>query len=81
MVHPLTVRLNETDISKLDEIAKATDRKRSWHMTQAIQAYIKDEYTFLEGVRRGIDAADRGDVVSHESVEADLEALLSKQGA
>lgn len=78
MAHPLTIRLDEVDISKLDEIAKATDRKRSWHMTRAIQAYIEDEYKFLEGVRRGIEAADRGDVVSHETVEAALDAVLSK---
>lgn len=79
MAHPLTIRLDEVDISKLDEIAKATDRKRSWHMTRAIQAYIEDEYKFLEGVRRGVEAADRGDVVSHEAVEAVLDAMLSKQ--
>lgn len=80
MVHPLTIRLNEADISKLDEISRATDRKRSWHMTRAIHAYIEDEYAFLEGVRRGVDAADRGDVVSHETVEAELETLLAKHG-
>lgn len=81
MPHPLTIRLNEPSIAKLDEIAKATDRKRSWHISKAIHAYIEEEYQFLEGVRRGIDAADRGDVVSHETVESDLETLLNKHGA
>jgi len=76
MAHPLTIRLNEDDISKLDEIAKATDRKRSWHMSRAIHAYIEDEYVFLQGVRRGVEAADLGDVVSQESVEAELNALF-----
>ena len=47
-------------------------------MTRAIHAYIENEHTFLEGVRRGIDAADRGDVVSHENVEAELDAILSQ---
>jgi len=78
MPHPLTVRLNEADIAKLDEIAKATDRKRSWHMTRAIHSYIEDEYTFIEGVRCGVEAADQGKVVSFEAVEKELEALLSK---
>jgi len=81
MAHPLTIRLNQTDIAKLDEISKATDRKRSWHMTRAIHAYIEDEYTFLEGVKQGIEAADRGDVISHETVEVEFEALLSKHNA
>jgi len=78
MPHPLTVRLNAADITKLDEIAKATDRKRSWHMTRAIHAYIEDEYTFLEGVRQGLEAADQGDIVSHESVEEDVAQVLRK---
>jgi len=80
MAHPLTIRINEADITKLDEIARATDRKRSWHMARAIHAYIEDEYAFLEGVRRGVEAADRGQVVSHETVEAELEALLGEHG-
>jgi len=81
MPHPLTIRLNDDDIGKLDEIAKATDRKRSWHMTRAIHAYIEDEYTFLEGVKRGVEAADNGDVVSHDVVETELKNLLGKHGA
>ena len=81
MAHPLTLRLKDEEISKLDEIAQATDRKRSWHMSRAIRAYIDDEYQFLEGVRRGIEAADNGDMVSHDIVSADIETLLSKRDA
>ena len=81
MPHPLTIRLNETGISKLDEIAHATDRNRSWHMARAIHAYIEDEYSFLEGVKRAISAADHGDVVAHETVETDLESLLCENDA
>lgn len=81
MSHPLTVRLPESDIEKLDEIAQATDRKRSWHMSRAISLYIKDEHAFLEGVRQGVEAADRGDFVSHEDVELQLNSLLAKKNS
>jgi RHH-type transcriptional regulator, rel operon repressor / antitoxin RelB len=78
MGHPLTIRLDESDVAKLDEIAEATDRKRSWHMARAIRSYIEDEYSFLEGVRRGVEAADRGDVVSQQSVETALADVFGK---
>tara|TARA_R110002072_G_scaffold57961_1_gene148440 strand:- start:33 stop:278 length:246 start_codon:yes stop_codon:yes gene_type:complete len=79
MSHPLTVRLPDDDIEKLDAIARATDRKRSWHMSRAISLYIKDEHAFLEGVKAGIEAADRGDVVSHDTVDVELDALFQKK--
>jgi len=54
-----------------------------WELRITVAAHynygdIEDEYTFLEGVRRGVDAIDRGDVASQETVEAELDELLSQ---
>ena len=81
MAHPITVRLPDEEIEKLDEIARETERKRSWHMTRAIRLYIKDEHAFLEGVRIGDQAADRGEMIFHEEVEAGLDALLAEKNS
>jgi predicted transcriptional regulator len=81
MTHPLTLRLDKEDIARLDEIAAATDRKRSWHMTRAIQAYIEDEYAFLDGVRRGLEAVDDGEVVPHDTIKKGLKALLDGEAS
>lgn len=50
-------------------------------MTRAIQAYIEDEYKFLEGVKRGIEAADRAEVTSHNRVAAEFDRLLESHDA
>ena len=59
-------RLDESKIARLDRLAAAIDRSRSWVINQAIEQYLDHEEWFAEAVEEGIAAADRGDLVPHE---------------
>jgi predicted transcriptional regulator len=64
----LTVRLDETTLTELDQLAKKTERSRSWLVTQAVQDYVALNAWQMEKIEAGIAAADRGDFASDNEV-------------
>ncbi len=59
-------RVDARMIARLDRLAAAIDRSRSWVINQAIEQYLDHEEWFAEAVNEGIAAADRGELVPHE---------------
>jgi len=68
MTTAFTVRLDETTLAKLDQLAEKTDRSRSWLVTQAVYDYVALNAWHLEKIEAGIAAADRGDFASAEEL-------------
>lgn len=73
---PTSISLDEETRDRLDRIAKAYERKRSWVITRAIQEYLDREEAFARAVERGIECADRGELLDHETVMAEMDALI-----
>ena len=70
----LSLRLDETTVDKLDSIARALDRSRSWVIGDAIRLYLETEGKDIEAILEGIAEADRGEFAT----EAKLEAIFGK---
>lgn len=66
----LSLRLDEEIISRLDRIAKALDRSRSWVIADAIRLYIETEGKDIEAILEGIASADAGDFATQEEIDA-----------
>ncbi len=62
---------------KLESIAEAMDRPRSWVVNDALEQYIAEQAWQIEAIKEGIAAADRGEVVPHEDVVAKWERKLA----
>ena len=62
---------------KLESIAEAMDRPRSWVVNDALEQYIVEQAWQIEAIKEGIVAADRGEVVPHEDVVAKWERKLA----
>lgn len=73
-----SIRLEEKTLRRLDRLAQAMDRPRSWVLEQAIEHYLDYEEWFVREVERGITEADRGHLVSHEEVMSDLRKRARK---
>ena len=43
----VTTRIDEETQSRLDQLAKATDRSRSWLVADAIRRYVEDRKTHV----------------------------------
>ncbi len=71
-------RLDQSKIARLDRLAAAMDRSRSWVVNQAIEQYLDHEEWFAEAVEDGIAAADSGDLVPHEDAVTAARDRISK---
>lgn len=65
---PVTVRIPVEVNRKLERLAKATSRSKSWLAAEAIGTYVTSESDFLVAVEEGRKAAESGDVVPYEEV-------------
>ena len=75
-----SIRLEDEKLSRIDRLATAIDRSRSWVMNQAIEQYLDHEEWFAQAVVEGVEAADRGDLVSHGEAVTAARDRIAKLG-
>ena len=63
---------------RIDAVAKAMDRPRSWVVHQALEQFMADQAWQVAAIEEGIEAADRGDLIPHEQVMAELRERIGK---
>ena len=73
-----SIRLDDEKLARIDRLADAIDRSRSWVMNQAIEQYLDHEEWFTQAVAEGIEAADRGDLVSHDEAVTAARGRIAK---
>lgn len=74
----ITTRIDQETLDLVDRLSKVHGRSRAWFAARAIRRVAETEGDFLAFVQEGIDAADRGDLVPHEQVVAELDAMIAK---
>lgn len=66
----VTTRIDEETQSRLDQLAKATDRSRSWLVADAIRRYVEEEGWQVAAIEAGLRQADAGDFATEDEVKA-----------
>ena len=66
----LSVRISEPLARELDEVAKSTERSRSFHIQQALKSYLKEQADLQISLDRLQDSTDP--VVSMEDMKKSL---------
>jgi len=66
----LTVRLDRSVKKRLEAAAARLRRSKSFLAAEAIEEYLSVQEWQIEAIRRGIKAADRGELVPHDQVKA-----------
>ena len=77
----ITARLDAETLALVDRIAQAQGRSRSWFAARAIRRAAEKEADFLAFVQEGIDAADRGELISQEEMEAWFDERCGRRAA
>ncbi|MBI1986598.1 MAG: ribbon-helix-helix protein, CopG family [Rhodospirillales bacterium] len=72
----LSFRVDARKARAVDKLAKATDRPRSWHLEQALDAYLEAQAWQVERVDKGLRDLRAEKVVAHD----DVAAWLSRWG-
>lgn len=78
---PVSIRIPADLLEKLDKIASALDRSRSWVLCHAFREYLKDEGQEILDVQEGIEAADRGETISSEQLFAEMDEIIARAAA
>jgi predicted transcriptional regulator len=64
----LSFRVSEEAAERLDALAEATDRPRSWLLEQALDSYLEVQAWQVEHIRQGLADLEAGRTVPHEEV-------------
>ena len=67
----LSVRISEPLARELDEVAKSSERSRSFHIQQALKSYLKEQADLQIALDRFQDSTDP--VVSMEDMKKSLD--------
>ena len=68
----ISVRVPEQLAQRLEHLAKATDRSRSYLATLAIEEFVAVQEWQVEAIKEGIADAEAGRVAPHEKAAAQL---------
>ncbi len=68
-------------VQRLENLAKTTKQSKSILASQAIEEFLTLQEWHIQAIKEGINAADRGDVVGHEAVLAELKQWGKKSAA
>jgi predicted transcriptional regulator len=74
---PVAVRMPADVLAKVDQIATALDRKRSWVIVRALRRYMATEGQYLLDLSAANASADAGSVEAElllQELSADLDA-------
>lgn len=74
-----TVRTESEIVNRLDNLASRLDRSRNYLVNQAIKEYLDLHAWQIEKIQEGIEAADRGELIPHEDVMAEMDALIEEK--
>jgi len=64
----ISARLDETTRGKLELLAQATKRSKSFLVTEAVQEYIKTQEWQIAAIKKGLEAAEQGDFATDDEV-------------
>jgi predicted transcriptional regulator len=74
----ITARLDQETMDLVDRVSRAKGRSRSWFAARAIEQAARREAEFLAFIQEGVDAADRGDLIPHQEVLAEMDEMIAR---
>ncbi len=77
----ITAPINAETLALVEQLAEARGRSVEDYVAEAVQRVAESEADFRAFVQVGIDEADRGELIPHEEVMAELEARMEKHRA
>ncbi len=77
----ITAEIDSETMAIVDSLAAAKGMTGAQFAAEAIRRVAESEADYRAFIQVGIDAADRGDVVSHEDVMAELDLMIERHRA
>ncbi|MGD0962168.1 MAG: ribbon-helix-helix protein, CopG family [Methylomonas sp.] len=74
-----TVRAESDIVHQLDCMANALDRSRNYLVNQALREYLETHAWQTEKITQGLAAAESGELIDHDTVMLEMEALIKQK--
>jgi RHH-type transcriptional regulator, rel operon repressor / antitoxin RelB len=68
----LSIRVSQDLADRLEKLAQATERSKSYLAAQAIEEFVALQDWQVKAIKDGVAAAEQGELVSHEEALAAL---------
>ena len=75
----ISIRVEDTLATKIDNIAKMQDRDRSYIINKAIKDYIDHEEYILEQINEALKDIEEGRVHSFEDVKKEMNEYIANK--
>jgi predicted transcriptional regulator len=75
---PITAEIDSETMTIVDSLAASKGITGAQFAAEAIRRVAESEADHRAFIQVGIDAADRGDVVSHEAAMAELDLMIER---
>jgi len=76
----VSAKLDPEVAEKLQRLAKATARSRSFLVAEAIESYVRDQAWQINAIEEGIAAADRDEFATESQVKKTLKKWGVNEG-
>jgi predicted transcriptional regulator len=81
MTKHVTIELTEDQLARLDVLAMHKGSPVESLILEAVEQVLGYDAWYREMVQEGLDSADRGELVSHEQVVAEMQQLRAELSA
>lgn len=72
----ITVRVSKELRDRLEAVAKATRRSKSFLSNEAIERYVESEEEYIESIRQGMKDIEEGRGIPHEEAMRRIDAAI-----
>ncbi len=66
----VTARLDPETKEKLDLLAKSTARSKSFLISEAVRAYVKEQDWQIDAIKEGVEQANAEDFASNDEIKS-----------
>lgn len=77
----ITAAVDAETFALVDRLASAKGVSGAEYAAEAIRRVAESDEDFQAFIQVGIDSADRGELISHEDMMAELDAMIEKHRA
>lgn len=81
LMKAIAIPLDADTLELVEKLSAARNMSVADFAAQAVRRIAESEADFDAFIQVGIDAADRGDLIPHEEVMAELDAMIAKHRA
>ncbi len=81
MSNVVSVRISDEVLAMVDHLAAEYERSRAWVVQRLIEQGAKSDIEFVDFLKQGEDAFERGEFITHDQLIANIKGRQTRKQA